>query len=714
MTSSSPDLAPDAAPATPSARLVAALVAILAFLPIANWIPGGHSAPWYAGTLQGWLSGSAIAVGVGIVLTIFSRRAASLWRPGAMDGVVAFWEQRPVGAAAVIVLGAFAMYVWAALHVLGGRPLLIDELVQVLQAQMYARGELWRPVFSHPEFFSSMHVVDTHGKFYSQFPAGGPAMLTLGVLAGAPWLVGPVCGAAGVAAFAAYVRRTEARPGAALLATLLFACAPFAVFMSGSHMNHVTALMWVAIAMAAMAPVMTSDAPRPWLALACGLGFGMAGTIRPVDALAFALPAGIWFLVRALRDPRRWADALPAALGVALPLAGLLWVNAQTTGAPLRFGYEVLWGKSHELGFHRAPWGMSHTPARGLELVNLYFLRLQTYFLETPIPSLVPAIAALALTRRLDRFDRYLLWASALLVGLYFAYWHDGFYLGPRFVYLLLLPMAIWTARFFPMARERLAGLAYRGVVYSSLCAVLIAVGVNVPIRTRQYEHGLLTMRWDADAAAARAGVRHALVFVRESWGAELVARMWEMGITRPQTELIYRHVDACALDLRLTQLEQSGVHDSAAFDALHPLLRDSAQVIGSPYSPDTTERFLPGQAYTQACVAHINEDRQGFTLFTPLLLAHGGGNVYARDLGARDTLLIHAYPGRPLYLLRPPSSRIGTMPRFYALPRDSLARAWGVPPAALSPDSAGRGPAAAAPVPSAASSAVMSRAPRR
>ena len=33
-----------------------------------------------------------------------------------------------------------------------------------------------------------------------------------------------------------------------------------------------------------------------------GLGFGMTATIRPVDALAFALPAGVWLLWRALRD----------------------------------------------------------------------------------------------------------------------------------------------------------------------------------------------------------------------------------------------------------------------------------------------------------------------------------------------------------------------------------------------------------------------------
>ena len=95
----------------------------------------------------------------------------------------------------------------------------------------------------------------------------------------------------------------------------------------------------------------------------------------------------------------------------------------------------MLWGRAHDLGFHATPWGPVHTPARGLELINLYFLRLQTYFLETAAPALIPMTVALALTRRLRAFDRYLLAASLLLVGLYAAYWHDGFYLGPRFMY---------------------------------------------------------------------------------------------------------------------------------------------------------------------------------------------------------------------------------------------------------------------------------------
>ena len=669
---------------TPYVRLraaplaVALFIVLLSFLPIANWIAEGHRARWYLSIADEFLNGTTIALGLGVVLAILSRKGVVPWRRGAMDGLVAEWDRRPVLFILAVSATALLLYLLVSLAILGGRPLNIDEVVQLFQARIYAGGHLTLPTFAYPEFFSSLHLVDTQGRVYSQFPAGGPAMLALGELVHAPWVVDPIFGAVGVVAFAVYARRAEPRPGTALAATLIFAFAPFAVFMSGSHMNHVTALAWIMIGMAAMAIVMTAEKPRPVIAALSGFGFGMAATIRPVDALAFALPAAAWFLVRALRDRRRWLDALPSAAGVALPLVALMLVNSGTTGAPLLFGYEVLWGDSHRLGFHAAPWGMSHTPVGGLELINIYFLQLQTYFLETPIPSLTAAIGALALSKRFGRFDRYLLTSAALLTGLYFSYWFDGFYLGPRFMYPLLAPLAIWTARFFPLMRQRFGvGFAYRTTVYTAACALLIAAIVDVPMRARQYSNGLSTMRWDADSAAARSGVQDALVLVRESWGAQLVSRLWALGVPRSETELLYWNIDACALEHAIGRLESTGTRGMAAYEAISPILHDSTYLIGSPVSPDTSEQYLPGSRYSPRCMARIVDDRAGFTLFAPLLLAQGGGNVYARDLHGRDTLLLSAYSHRPIYLLKPATSEIGEPPRFYPLSRDSLERAW-------------------------------------
>ncbi|MFI5235855.1 MAG: hypothetical protein ACHQXA_09105, partial [Gemmatimonadales bacterium] len=466
------------------ARGAALFLLVFGLLPIANWIPGGHDAPWYRLVLTGWISGTAIVAGAGVVLVIFSRRLP-LWRPGLWGRCAAHYAERPAAVTAVVAAIAFVVYALVARFVLGGHPLLIDEIIESYQALLYAGGHLSAPLPAHPEFWSAIHLIDFPDKVYSQFPAGGPAVLALGLLLGVPWITGPLAAAGSVLLFGLCLRRLESAPGTALAALLLFALAPFTVFMAGSMMNHVPTLLGLLAGSAGLAAMLLEPRARLGAGFLCGLGFGVAAAIRPPDAVAFALPAAIWLLA-GIRGRRVGVGALAAAVvGFLLPVGGLLYVNWMTTGAPLRFGYEVLWGPSHALGFHAAPWGVRHTPARGLELINLYLLRLNTYLFEWPIPSLLPAALALWWARELKPFDRYLLGAGAAVLGLYFAYWHDGFYLGPRFVYVLLPVATLWTARFLPTLRARFGeGERVRGAAYALGAAVVIGLVVGLPERT--------------------------------------------------------------------------------------------------------------------------------------------------------------------------------------------------------------------------------------
>ena len=661
----------------PIALATAVAVAILGFLPIANWISGGHHAPWFGPVANTWVTGSILALGLGLVAAVASRRIPLLWRDGLGGRVAEAADRLPVVTLAIVGVVSTMVYATLAHVVFDARPLLVDEIFQVFQARVFADGDLTRPVAEHPEFFSGMHLVEAEGRAFAHFPPGHSVMLAVGELLGAPWIIVPLAGGIAVAAFGLYLRSAESRPTVRLAAVLLFALAPFFAFMSATYMNHTTALMWLMIAIAALAQTVRDDGRRVAAALVCGLALGITATIRPIDAVAFALPAGTWLLVRAIRDRRRWREAVIAGVGVALPLAALAWFNARTTGDPLVLGYEMLWGKEHGLGFRTTPWGAAHSPARGLELVNLYFLRLQTFLFEWPIPSLLPMVGALALAPRLDRFDRYLLGSGALLVTMYFAFWHDGFYLGPRYVIPLAPMLALWTARFPALIHERVGeGLLLRTTVYTLAAAAVISSVSLVPTRARQYAAGLTTMRWDADAAAREAGVNRGLVFVRESWGSQLVARLWALGLTRAQAERLYARVDGCLLEQGISRLELQGIRGQSAADAFAPLMRDSLRLISSTLSPDASERILPGARYTPRCLARIADDRRGFTLLTPLLLAGSDGTVYARDLHERDTLLLAKYPDRDVYLLRPADSVSGSVPRFEKVNRDSIFRA--------------------------------------
>lgn len=659
-------------------RIAALLMAILGSLPFVNWLAGGHVMENYGQELAQWTSGALIVLGGAVVLTILSRRVP-IWREGLFDGLVARAHAHPGATGALIAAGAFGVYVAVALWVLSGRPLLIDEVGYILQARIFAQGRLWLEPPPHPEFFSALHIIDFGGKYYTHFPFGGPLLMVPAVVLGVSWIVGPVFGAVSVAAFWGIVRRVEERRGVALAAALLFAFAPFVVFLSGSHMNHVPTLTFLLLATYALTRQTADDAPHPGWAALCGLSLGITATIRPLDAVAFALPAGLWMLWRTVRRPARFPELCAAGVALAGPLAAILWYNAQTTGAPLLFPYELLWGKAHGLGFHPAPWGEPHSPARGLELINLYFLRLQTNLFELPVPSLIAPIGALALARRVRPLDRFLLWTAAIVVALYFAYWGDGVFLGARFFLVLAPALALWSARFPAEVRTAFPRrhALHHGVGFAIVIALLIGVTVSIPYRAASYRVGFLSMRTDFDALARQRGVRDAIVLVRESWGAQLIARLWALGVPRSETESVYRAVDACLLDQAITRLEHAGVHGPMAYDALRPLMADSAKLVKGVLSPDKTLRALPGSTYSGECGARVLEDRAGFTVLTSALALPPGSNVYARDLHARDTLLLKAYPGRPLFLLRPASSELGAPLVLERLRPDSLAATW-------------------------------------
>jgi hypothetical protein len=642
------------------AAIAAALVVgVLGFLPVINWLPGSYRYPGYAAELTGWLSGSAIAIGGGVVLAILSRSLRWMWPAEGARRLGAWVDQHPRAATAVIAAVAGCAYLWVALGVFGPRPLNTDEIAQLRQAEIFLTGHLWAPQPAHPEFFSSALMVDLAGRVYSQFPAGGPAMMALGQLVGGAWIICPLAAVVSVVAFSVIARAAEPDRRIAVAATALFALAPFTVFMSGSQMNHVTALAAILVGVAGM----VSDA-----GFVCGLGLGIAATIRPVDALAFAIPAAVWYL----RPPIRWRTACAAAIGVIIPVAILMIVNAKTTGAPLRFGYQVLWGSEHTLGFHRTPWGEPHTPARGLALVNMYFLRLQLYLFESPLPALLPALIALVLARRVGAVDRYLLASGALIVALYFAYWHDGNHLGPRFFYCLGPVLALWTARCVPLLWPRLqAGMPRRAMVFALVVSAVVAVTYAIPDRVREYERNFQTARWARPGVADSAGVRNALVFVREDWGDALLSRLWALGVSHIEARALVSEVDICRLDSAVAALEATP--DRNAGERLRPLFADSLKVAVVHLKSGAVLQIDSTRPHDAGCRRQMQAMADGISDLGPILAMGdaGDGNIYASDLGARDTVLMAAYPTRPVYLLKPPAPF--ATPVFYLVPRSVL-----------------------------------------
>ncbi len=658
------------------AQALALLLLVLGLLPIANWIPGGHEAPWYAQQLADWSTSSVLVVGVGLIGAMSCARYPGLWREGAWQRLAERWVRGGRLADAVIAVAVALGCAAIAWGVFERYPLNIDEVIQRVQGRIFASGRTWLPAPEYPVFSSATHLLDWNGKVYGQFPAGGPAFLALGTLLGAEWLVNPLATGVAVYLFARLLRRIAEPSGTALAALLLFSAAPFVLFLGGTSMNHVTTMAALMVAALLLVVATNNGRAHPGAAFGCGLALGLAATIRPMDGLAFALPTACWLAARVRHGRAHLGALLASGVGVALPLAALLAVNASQTGDPFRFGYIEMWGVTHQLGFHEAPWGPPHTPWRGLELINLYLLRLQIWLLETPIPSLLAVSVALWCTRRFTPFDRWVIACSGGLLLAYFAYWHDGIYLGPRF----LLPLAPWVLLWVARAPQRMlvAGvpLAWRqGVLIAAVVALVGGLAINAPIRGLQYRNSFQSMRIDPDALTEAQGIRNAVILVRESWGGQLMARLWGVGVSRSRAEQIYRSVDACQLDQALAMVEHEGGGAPALEGKLTDALRDTTGLRHLTMSRDSTPRVRPGSRYTPLCLRRIADDGHGFVFFPPMLLARGN-NRFLLDLHALNTLVIDSSGAQDLWMLTLPTDS-DAQPTLLRVNRDSAWTAW-------------------------------------
>lgn len=641
----------------------------LGVVPTANLLTGGSALPWWSAVVSWWvLAGAMLLLVVYLIARVAGERAEAVGRRVR----AAVMAPPPRVFLAAVCSAAFLLSAAAAWYCFNRQPQSIDEMAQLWHARMLLAGHLWIPTAAHPEFFSIMNVIDAGGRWYSQFPIGGPLVLAAGLAVGAVWLVNPVLIALVMRNVYRFVQRSYGE-ASARAAALLLLVAPFFIFMGSSEQNHVPALALATLALAALPAWVRAPSRRAAFGQAAiiGAALGAMATVRPLDALAVAVALGAFQLIVVVRAPRRWVELAVQVLVGALPFAILLWANVHTTGAPLRFGYEVMWGADHGLGFHASPFGAAHTPRRGVMLASLYLMKLDVYLFEWPLPALVPPIVALFLLRRPTRWDALLCGVVLAVLGAYACYWHNGHFLGPRFLYTAVPAFVILAAR-APAAVAARVGSVGRAMAYLVLpaAAVVALAGagapVGVPSRVAEYRSGQWELKTDIAREVRHAHLAHALVFVHAGWGARLMARLWAAGVTRSDAERLLATSDACALELAVEREEHHPAPDTVGLAArltaaTPPAVR--ARLAPRPaLSADPTLLFGPEPALAPTCASQAAADSVGMSLFPHFLPldrvgrdGHVDGDVvFVRDLGAHDQVLRATYGDRTWYRYRP------------------------------------------------------------
>jgi hypothetical protein len=542
-----------------------------------------------------------------------------------------------------------------------------DEVAQLWHARMLAHGRLALPADPNPEFFAIDNVIDT-GAWYSHFPIGGPLVLLPGVMLGVPWLVNPVLTGATVALTYQFARRAFGElPGRA--SAVLLATAPGVLLLSGTYMNHAPTTCLAMAALVALIEWARATTARKRFALAAiiGLATGAAASVRPLDGVVVAVVAGgaqLW-VVRG--DRERWREIAVTVAGGLVGVAPLLVANWLTNGSPLRFGYDVMWGQGHRVGFHPDPMGERHTFDRAVEYASRYVSALNFSLTAWPVPAMALVFAGLAAMRRTTRWDAVLLLLACAQVAAYASYWGLAEFLGPRFLSTALPAIVIVLARTPFLVAERSGIAAGRGV------AMLMVVGVAVAWSTpaepfsalgagRKLRHTRQFMRVDVPGAVREAGVHHAVVFIREKFSTRLIRRMWGVGVSRSDAVALIDEFDTCSLLAGVRAAEADTARSRTQRAAT--VRRHAVPFTAGPQNVRTLDPEVSinsPASLTPECRAEI--DRAGdVPVSFGAALPHepidaggrldGGDVVYAMDLGERNEVLRARFSGRAWYRL--------------------------------------------------------------
>jgi hypothetical protein len=407
-----------------------------------------------------------------------------------------------------------------------------DTIDQVFQARIFASGRITLPARFDDYFFSFIYVINDGVRVYTEYPFGHPLLLALGSLIHAEWLVNPLLGSAEI--FVLYFLGKEVYDDTTgRIAAMLGVASPFLLFMSSEYVNHVSALLFLSLFLLfflrTIRPLRGAQA-RSSLAdpLLAGLSLAMALNIRPLSALAVSFPVagyGIYLLLRSR------GKTLPAFLLLLVPvllgLGAFGLYNYLTTGDPLLPGYKAF----GMLEYNHAQWGLgfgtrgfdawgAHTPLAGLLQTGENLNALNLYLFESPLPGLLLVLLLFLTTARKPE-DWLLLASFAALPVLYFFYWFQDLWFGPRFLFEGLAPILLLGARglvefprFVGRAADTDAEARTRNVVaIAAVLSLAVSVTVGLPRLLLKYAYNYGEYQ-RIRAKVAEGSINNAVVFL--------------------------------------------------------------------------------------------------------------------------------------------------------------------------------------------------------
>lgn len=440
-----------------------------------------------------------------------------------------------------------------------------DEYAYALSAEIFSRGKLSVPPPQPPDAWTPLQVLKGRA-FTGKYPPGWPLLLSIGMLAGLPFLVNPLLSAATVVVIGRMARE-HLSPAAASRTILLMLANPFLLFTSASYFSHTAGLFFLSAAAWACFAWTRSDLTRAesTFLLAGGVFLGAAFLVRPLTATAVGIPLAFMVGRDILRHrPRaRWAgDVFWLAAPVLASVGILLAYDLLLTGDPFLQPFTV-YDPNDRLGpgpgAHDWAWGWRH---------NVMIRALELSLWMPLAPVLVIVVAA-----RRQREPGPAVWLIAIVatLGLVYATYlrEPGNQYGPRYLYESAF--AIFLLEGMALAGMGRAGARAAGILVAANLAILVWQGV---------EHGReIRRRTEPFRLAREMNLNGALVFLRTGSGDMLRRDLLRNGATFDGPVLY-------ALDLGPRNREVLRGHPGrACYVYEYDPIRETGQL--NPYDPD-------------------------------------------------------------------------------------------------------------------------------
>lgn len=403
-------------------------------------------------------------------------------------------------------------------------PHVTDEVVYYLQARFLANGSITLPAPPVPEAFE-VNLMEVKGdRWYPAPPAGWPAVLSLGMKLGVPWLVNPVLSGINVLLIYLLIHGLYDR-GVARLSVLFLCTSPWYLCMGMNMMTHMLTLTCALIA--ALSLVQARNTGRIFWCLPAGMAIGYTSLIRPLDGLIIGIMLGVWAIGIGGRR-LRWSALLLLVLTSAATGALVFPYNKHLTGNArlypineyndLRSGKNANaygFGPDRGMGWEIDPFP-GHGPVDGMVNALLNGASINAELLGWSTGSiLLAAFLIFSAAKIRTKSDWLMLGVIGFVFVFYFFYYFSG---GPdfgaRYWFLMIVPLIALTSRGMLVLMDRCGTAGYRVPV-----AVLILCSLSilnyVPWRATDKYYHYLGMRPDILSLSKQNHFGNGIVLIR-------------------------------------------------------------------------------------------------------------------------------------------------------------------------------------------------------